>query len=105
MVTPSVRLAEQDPGNQKGEGTQSSYEIRDHEGVVSRLRRAAYDPAREGEEAERGEDPVKQAYREALEKLAKHKQVSLTDLVNCQYQGVLRNHDQVKALRNIARAS
>src|SRR5471030_1171445 len=56
-------------------------------------------------EAERGEDHAKKAYREALEKLAKHNLVGLTDLVNRQYQGVLRNHDQVKALRNIARAS
>ncbi|MFC3940201.1 DUF2383 domain-containing protein [Pseudomonas gingeri NCPPB 3146 = LMG 5327] len=57
-------------------------------------------------EAERGEDHAKKAYREALEKLAKHDTLlSLRDLVDRQYQGVLRNHDQVKALRNIARAS
>ncbi|MGA8135142.1 MULTISPECIES: PA2169 family four-helix-bundle protein [Pseudomonas] len=56
-------------------------------------------------EAERGEDHAKKAYSEALVKLAKHNLVGLTDLVNRQYQGVLRNHDQVKALRNIARAS
>ncbi|NWA01620.1 PA2169 family four-helix-bundle protein [Pseudomonas gingeri] len=56
-------------------------------------------------EAERGEDHAKKAYREALEKLAKHNMLGLRDLVDRQYQGVLRNHDQVKALRNIARAS
>ncbi|MEF9672424.1 ferritin-like domain-containing protein [Pseudomonas sp. MWU13-2100] len=56
-------------------------------------------------EAERGEDHAKKAYSEALVKLTKHNLVGLTDLVNRQYQGVLRNHDQVKALRNIARAS
>jgi len=56
-------------------------------------------------EAERGEDHAKKAYSEALVKLGKHNLVGLTDLVNRQYQGVLRNHDQVKALRNIARAS
>src|SRR5450830_95763 len=56
-------------------------------------------------EAERGEDDAKKAYSEALVKLAKFNLVGLTDLVNRQYQGVLRNHDQVKALRNIARAS
>ena len=56
-------------------------------------------------EAERGEDHAKKAYREALEKLAKHNLLGLRDLVDRQYQGVLRNHDQVKALRNIARAS
>jgi len=56
-------------------------------------------------EAERGEDHAKKAYSEALVKLAKFNLVGLTDLVNRQYQGVLRNHDQVKALRNIARAS
>ncbi|NWD76753.1 PA2169 family four-helix-bundle protein [Pseudomonas gingeri] len=56
-------------------------------------------------EAERGEDHAKKAYSEALVKLAKYNLTGLTDLVNRQYQGVLRNHDQVKALRNIARAS
>ncbi|CAD5200641.1 PA2169 family four-helix-bundle protein [Pseudomonas sp. FEN] len=57
-------------------------------------------------EAERGEDHAKKAYSEALVKLAKYSNlVELTDLVNRQYQGVLRNHDQIKALRNIARAS
>lgn len=56
-------------------------------------------------EAERGEDHAKKEYREALEKLAKHNMLGLRDLVDRQYQGVLRNHDQVKALRNIARAS
>ncbi|AMB85501.1 aldehyde dehydrogenase [Pseudomonas agarici] len=56
-------------------------------------------------EAERGEDHAKKAYQEALEKLAKHNLLGLHDLVNRQYQSVLRNHDQVKVLRNIARAS
>ena len=55
-------------------------------------------------EAERGEDHSLKAYKEALEKISKHNLVGIRDLVERQYHGVQRNHDQVKALRNQARA-
>lgn len=55
-------------------------------------------------EAERGEDHALKAYKEALEKIQKHNLVGIRDLVERQYHGVQRNHDQVKALRNQARA-
>ena len=55
-------------------------------------------------EAERGEDHALKAYKEALEKITKHNLVGIRDLVERQYHGVQRNHDQVKALRNQARA-
>ena len=56
-------------------------------------------------EAERGEDHALKAYNEALEKLAKVAPASVAyDLVERQYHGVQRNHDQVKVLRNSARA-
>ena len=55
-------------------------------------------------EAERGEDHALKAYKEALEKISKHNLVGIRDLVERQYNGVQRNHDQVKALRNQARA-
>jgi uncharacterized protein (TIGR02284 family) len=51
-------------------------------------------------ECERGEDVAKRSYREALEKPLP---ANVRSLVERQYQGVLRNHDQVKALRNTAR--
>lgn len=52
-------------------------------------------------ECERGEDVAKKKYKEALEKdLAPN----IRAVVEKQYQGVLRNHDQVKALRDAARA-
>ncbi|EIK97638.1 hypothetical protein PMM47T1_03979 [Pseudomonas sp. M47T1] len=53
-------------------------------------------------EAERGEDHALKAYREAL---AKPLPANVHAIVERQYHGVQRNHDQVKALRNIARAS
>ena len=55
-------------------------------------------------EAERGEDHALKAYKEALAKIEKHNLVGIRDLVERQYHGVQRNHDQVKALRNQARA-
>ena len=58
-------------------------------------------------EVERGEDHALKAYKEAREKLVKLGR-SANDqsytLVEKQLQGVQRNHDQVKALRNAARA-
>ena len=56
-------------------------------------------------EAERGEDHALKAYREAIEKINKHNLLGIRDLVERQYHGVQRNHDQVKALRNQAKAS
>ncbi|ALE89345.1 ferritin-like domain-containing protein [Pseudomonas versuta] len=55
-------------------------------------------------EAERGEDHALKAYKEALEKIDKHQLLHIRDLVVRQLQGVQRNHDEVKALRNRARA-
>lgn len=59
------------------------------------------------EEVERGEDYALKAYKEAREKLAKY-QLAAGDqtyaLVEKQLQGVQKNHDQVKALRDAARA-
>ena len=53
-------------------------------------------------EAERGEDHALKAYKHALSKeLPAH----VRAVVERQSHGVQRNHDQVKALRNIARAS
>ncbi|WP_409298463.1 ferritin-like domain-containing protein [Pseudomonas sp. KCJK8993] len=55
-------------------------------------------------EAERGENHALKAYKEALEKISKHNLVGIRDVVERQYHGAQRNHDQVKALRNQARA-
>lgn len=58
-------------------------------------------------EVERGEDHALKAYKDGREKLVKLGR-SASDqtyaLVEKQLQGVQRNHDQVKALRNAARA-
>ncbi len=53
-------------------------------------------------ECERGEDIALKKYKEALEKDLPQ---SIRMVVEKQYQGVQRNHDQVKSLRNLARAS
>ncbi|MBD1550952.1 PA2169 family four-helix-bundle protein [Pseudomonas typographi] len=53
-------------------------------------------------EAERGEDAALKAYKEAL---AKPLPANVYTLIERQFHGVQRNHDQIKALRNIARAS
>lgn len=53
-------------------------------------------------ECERGEDVAKKAYTKALEK---DLPANIRGVVQNQYQGVLRNHDQVKALRDQARAA
>jgi uncharacterized protein (TIGR02284 family) len=52
-------------------------------------------------ECERGEDVAVRSYRKALEK---DLPAEVRTIVERQYQGVLRNHDQVKALRDAARA-
>jgi len=53
-------------------------------------------------ECERGEDVALKAYRAALEKPLPE---SIRMEVEKQLQGVQRNHDQIKSLRNQARAS
>ena len=55
-------------------------------------------------EAERGEDHALKAYNDAIKKINEHNLVGIRDLVERQLHGVQRNHDQVKALRNQARA-
>ncbi|WP_136474594.1 PA2169 family four-helix-bundle protein [Pseudomonas sp. DG56-2] len=58
-------------------------------------------------EVERGEDHALKAYKDALEKLGKLHMVPGNEvyaMVERQYHGVQRNHDQVKALRDRARA-
>ncbi|HTN31176.1 MAG TPA: PA2169 family four-helix-bundle protein [Pseudomonas sp.] len=53
-------------------------------------------------ECERGEDVAKRNYQKALEK---DLPASVKTVVQRQYEGVLRNHDEVRALRNAARAN
>ncbi|MBA1244682.1 MULTISPECIES: ferritin-like domain-containing protein [Pseudomonas] len=53
-------------------------------------------------EAERGEDVAIKAYKEAL---TQPLPANVYAIVERQFHGVQRNHDQIKALRNIARAS
>ena len=58
-------------------------------------------------EVERGEDHALKAYKDAREKLVKLGRTANDSsyiLVERQLQGVQRNHDQVKALRDAARA-
>lgn len=58
-------------------------------------------------EVERGEDYALKAYKDAREKLVKLNRTagdSTYMLVEKQLQGVQRNHDQVKVLRDAARA-
>lgn len=52
-------------------------------------------------ECERGEDVAKKSYKQALEK---DLPADIRQVVERQYQGVLRNHDQIKALRDAERA-
>ncbi len=53
-------------------------------------------------ECERGEDVALKAYKEAM---SKELPPTARVVVEQQLQGVQRNHDQIKSLRNIARAS
>jgi uncharacterized protein (TIGR02284 family) len=53
-------------------------------------------------ECERGEDVAKRSYSEAL---AKPLPANIKTIVERQYSGVLKNHDQVKAMRNQVRAA
>ena len=54
-------------------------------------------------ECERGEDAAVARYRAALEKRELPSEVD--EVVRRQYQGVLRNHDEVKRLRDSMRAT
>jgi uncharacterized protein (TIGR02284 family) len=53
-------------------------------------------------ECERGEDVAKRSYETAL---AKTLPANIKSIVERQYNGVLKNHDQVKAMRNQVRAA
>ena len=53
-------------------------------------------------ECERGEDVAKRSYEKALGKTLP---ANIKSIVERQYNGVLKNHDQVKALRNQVRAA
>jgi len=53
-------------------------------------------------ECERGEDVAVKNYKEALEK---DLPLAIREVVAKQYQGAQRNHNEIKGLRNIARAS
>lgn len=53
-------------------------------------------------ECERGEDVAVASYRRALDK---NLPIEVRSLVEKQYQGVLHNHDQVKALRDQYRSA
>jgi uncharacterized protein (TIGR02284 family) len=55
------------------------------------------------EECERGEDVAKAAYRKALEQT--ELPADIREVVQKQYDGVVRNHDQVRALRDRFRAT
>ncbi|MGE8504441.1 uncharacterized protein (TIGR02284 family) [Ectopseudomonas oleovorans] len=52
-------------------------------------------------EAERGEDVAKERYSEAL---SQDLPTDIRAIVQRQYEGVLRNHDEVRALRDVERA-
>ena len=54
------------------------------------------------EEAERGEDTALERYRDALKEPLPE---TVRMLVQRQYEGVKRNHDEVRNLRNQARAA
>jgi uncharacterized protein (TIGR02284 family) len=74
-----------------------------HRGWVSiKSKLTSYDDKAVLEEAERGEDNAKARYAKALQK---NLPADVRSLVERQYQGVQRNHDQVKALRDQFRAS
>ena len=57
-------------------------------------------------EVERGEDHALKMYKEAMEKAVdKHLPSNVVALIQKQLSGAQRNHDQVKALRDRARAA
>jgi uncharacterized protein (TIGR02284 family) len=72
-----------------------------HRGWVSiKSKLTSYDDKAVLEECERGEDNAKARYKKALDK---NLPAAVVAVVERQYQGVLRNHDQVKMLRDQAR--
>jgi uncharacterized protein (TIGR02284 family) len=74
-----------------------------HRGWVSiKSRLTTYDDKAVLEEAERGEDNAKARYLKVLQKTLPE---DVRQVVERQYQGVLSNHDQVKMLRDQARAA
>ena len=74
-----------------------------HRGWVSiKSKLTTYDDKAVLEEAERGEDNAKARYMKALQK---NLPSDVRQVVERQYQGVQRNHDQVKMLRDQFRAS
>ena len=60
---------------------------------------SSYDDKAVLEEAERGEDNAKARYMKAMQKPLP---AEVKSLVEKQYQGVLKNHDQIKRLRDAA---
>jgi uncharacterized protein (TIGR02284 family) len=71
-----------------------------HRGWVSvKATLSTYDDKAVLAECERGEDNAKARYRKALEK---NLPADVRQVVERQYQGVQRNHDQVKVLRDAA---
>jgi uncharacterized protein (TIGR02284 family) len=74
-----------------------------HRGWVSiKSKLTTYDDKAVLEEAERGEDNAKARYAKALQK---NLPADVRQVVERQYQGVQRNHDQVKMLRDQFRAA
>jgi uncharacterized protein (TIGR02284 family) len=73
-----------------------------HRGWVSiKSKLTTYDDKAVLEEAERGEDNAKARYKKALDK---NLPANVRSVVERQYQGVQKNHDQVKMLRDQFRA-
>jgi uncharacterized protein (TIGR02284 family) len=70
--------------------------------VAARSVLATYDDKAMLEECERGEDVAKARYRKALEKPLPE---DVRSLLEKHLMGVQRNHDQIKALRDQARAA
>ncbi|HET8747054.1 MAG TPA: PA2169 family four-helix-bundle protein [Ramlibacter sp.] len=69
-----------------------------HRGWVSiKSKLSSYDDKAVLEECERGEDNAKARYMKALQK---NLPTNVRSVVERQYQGVLRNHDQVKMMRD-----
>ena len=74
-----------------------------HRGWVAvKTKMTTYDDKAVLEEAERGEDNAKARYMKALQKPLP---AQVREVVQRQYDGVIRNHDRVKMLRDQARAA
>ncbi|MGE5384566.1 MAG: PA2169 family four-helix-bundle protein [Betaproteobacteria bacterium] len=75
-----------------------------HRGWVAvRATLAGYDDLAMLQECERGEDAALERYRDALEK--KELPGTIRSIVERQFQGVKRNHDQVRDLRDRLKAA